>query len=167
MEGCLNGQSVMCDLVGASPQIQRLREEVPRLAGHEVGVLLQGETGTGKELVARALHERSPRRDKPFVAVSCCALSEELFESELFGHERGAFTGAARMHKGRFERADKGTLFLDEIGDMPPRTQAKLLRVLEQGMIERVGAERELHVDVRVLAATNISLEQAVDFCPG
>jgi DNA-binding NtrC family response regulator len=124
--------------------------------------VVTGETGTGKELVARALHERSPRSGGPYVAVNCSAIAEELLESELFGHEKGAFTGAVRTHKGRFERADGGTLFLDEIGDMPLHTQSRLLRALEEGRIERVGAEAERKVDVRVVAATNVPLEQAV-----
>jgi len=149
-------------IVGRSRPMLEVFYKIEVYGPTDAPVVISGETGTGKELVARALHERSPRRDKPFVAVNCCALSEDLFESELFGHEKGAFTGAVRSHKGRFERADKGTLFLDEVGDMPLRTQAKLLRVLEQGTIERVGGEREQPVDVRILAATNISLEQAV-----
>ena len=125
-------------------------------------VLTTGETGTGKELVARALHARSSRARRPFVALNCTALNEELFESELFGHEKGAFTGANRQHRGRFERANGGTLFLDEIGDMSGRVQGKLLRALEEGVIERVGSEAEQRVDVRFIAATNTPLEQAV-----
>ncbi len=128
----------------------------------EASVIVTGETGTGKELVARALHDRSPRQGAPFVAVNCTALTPELFESELFGHEKGSFTGAYRQHRGRFERANGGTLFLDEIGDMPPVTQAKLLRALEEGVIERVGSEQEQRVNVRVVAATNVALEQSV-----
>ena len=128
----------------------------------EAPLLISGETGTGKELVARAVHAVSNRKTRPFVALNCTALNEELFESELFGHERGAFTGANRLHKGRFERADHGTLFLDEIGDMSLRVQAKLLRALEEGVIERVGAEAERKVDVRVVAATNVSLDKSV-----
>jgi transcriptional regulator with GAF, ATPase, and Fis domain len=149
-------------LVGRSRPMLEVFHKIEVYGPTDASVIITGETGTGKELVARALHERSGRRDKPFVAVNCTALSEELFESELFGHERGAFTGALRSHKGRFERADKGTLFLDEIGDMSSRTQAKLLRTLEQGTIERVGGEQEQRVDVRILAATNMSLEQMV-----
>jgi len=149
-------------LIGRSQAMLEVFYKIEVYGPTDAPVVVSGETGTGKELVARALHERSPRRDRPFVAVNCTALSEDLFESELFGHERGAFTGAVRSHKGRFERANAGTLFLDEIGDMPQRTQAKLLRVLEQGIFERVGGEREEHVNVRILAATNLSLEQAV-----
>jgi len=149
-------------IVGRSKPMLAVFYKIEVYGPTEAPLIITGETGTGKELVARALHERSLRRDRPFVAVNCTALSEELFESELFGHERGAFTGALRSHKGRFERADKGTLFLDEIGDMSPRTQSKLLRVLEQGTIERVGGEEERRVDVRTLAATNMSLEQMV-----
>jgi sigma-54 specific flagellar transcriptional regulator A len=149
-------------IVGRSQPMLEVFYKIEVYGPTEAPVVISGETGTGKELVARALHERSGRRDKPFVAVNCTALSEELFESELFGHERGAFTGAVRSHKGRFERADKGTLFLDEIGDMPVPIQSKLLRVLEHGMFERVGAEHEQRVDVRILAATNMSLERAV-----
>lgn len=149
-------------IIGSSTPMKNVFHKINLYGPAEAPVIITGETGTGKELIARALHERSKRRQMPFVAVNCCALSEDLFESELFGHERGSFTGAVKTHKGRFERADKGTLFLDEIGDMPIRTQAKLLRVLEEGTIERVGGEEEYPVDVRIIAATNISLEQAV-----
>jgi len=156
------GIGIFHGLVGRSKPMLKVFYKIEVYGPTDASVIISGETGTGKELVAQALHERSPRRGKSFVAVNCTALSEELFESELFGHERGAFTGAFRSHKGRFERADKGTLFLDEIGDMSPRTQAKLLRVLEHGTIERVGGEQEQRVDVRILAATNRSLEQIV-----
>jgi DNA-binding NtrC family response regulator len=149
-------------LVGSSPALREVLRKVGLYAASDAPVVVTGETGTGKELVARALHLQSPRRERDFVAVNCTAISEELLESELFGHEKGAFTGALRTHRGRFERADRGTLFLDEIGDMPLRTQAKLLRVLEDGRVERVGAEQAVKVDVRVVAATNVALEQAV-----
>lgn len=149
-------------MVGNSPAIREVFRKISLFAPTDAAVVITGETGTGKELVARALHDQSLRPDGPFVAVNCSAISEELLESELFGHEKGAFTGAVRTHRGRFERADGGTLFLDEIGDMPLGTQAKLLRVLEEGTIERVGSEREQRIDVRIVAATNVPLEQAV-----
>jgi transcriptional regulator with GAF, ATPase, and Fis domain len=149
-------------LVGESLPMLEVFHRIALYGPLEAPVVITGETGTGKELVARALHERSPRTAMPFVPVNCTALTPELFESELFGHEKGSFTGAYRQHRGRFERADKGTLFLDEIGDMPPMTQAKMLRALEEGVIERVGSEDTREVDVRVLAATNVALEQAV-----
>jgi DNA-binding NtrC family response regulator len=149
-------------LVGASPALHQVLRKIQLYGPTDAAVVITGETGTGKELVAKALHQASGRQRGPYIAVNCSAISDELLESELFGHEKGAFTGAVRSHRGRFERADGGTLFLDEIGDMPLRTQAKLLRALEGGRIERVGAETEKHVDVRVLAATNVPLEQAV-----
>ncbi len=149
-------------LIGQSLPMLEVFHKIATYAPTEAPVIITGETGTGKELVARALHERSKRTKGAFVAVNCNALTAELFESELFGHERGSFTGAHRQHRGRFERAHGGTLFLDEIGDMPPFTQAKMLRALEEGVIERVGSEREQEVDVRVVAATNVALEQAV-----
>jgi DNA-binding NtrC family response regulator len=149
-------------LVGKSLRMLEVYRRISIYGPAHAPVVITGETGTGKELVARALHERSPRADGPFVPVNCTALSPELFESELFGHEKGSFTGAHRQHVGRFERADGGTLFLDEIGDMPLYTQAKLLRALEEGVIERVGGESERRVDVRALAATNLPLERAV-----
>ena len=147
---------------GTSPAIREVFRKIACYAPSDASVVITGETGTGKELAARALHEGSPRSHGPFVAVNCSAISGELLESELFGHEKGAFTGAVRTHRGRFERADGGTLFLDEIGEMPLHTQAKLLRVLEERRIERVGAEQEREIDVRVVCATNVSLEQAV-----
>jgi len=149
-------------LVGSGPAMREVFRKIALYAPADAAVVITGETGTGKELVARALHERSARGKGPYVAVNCSAIAEELLESELFGHEKGAFTGAVRTHRGRFERADGGTLFLDEIGDMPLHTQSRLLRALEGGSIERVGSENERRVDVRVVAATNVPLEQAV-----
>src|SRR5207237_5840253 len=135
---------------------------IDRVADTDVTVLVRGESGTGKELVARALHASSLRRDKPFVKVNCAALPTELLESELFGFERGAFTGAIQHKPGKFEFANHGTMFLDEIGDMSPPLQAKLLQVLQDGEFSRLGGKHDVHVDVRVLAATNQDLEQAV-----
>ncbi|WP_305041395.1 sigma-54 interaction domain-containing protein [Geoalkalibacter sp.] len=149
-------------LVGASPAMAEVRRKIGLYAASDASVVITGETGTGKELVARALHLESVRRAGPYVVMNCAAIAEDLLESELFGHEKGAFTGALRTHRGRFERAHGGSLFLDEIGDMPLHTQTKLLRVLEAGRIERVGAEQEQQVDVRVLCATNVPLERAV-----
>jgi sigma-54 specific flagellar transcriptional regulator A len=155
-------ERTFCGLVGAGAAMQALFGKISRYGPTDAPVLVTGETGTGKELVARALHHESARRSRPFVALNCSALNEDLFESELFGHERGAFTGAVGVHRGRFERADGGTLFLDEIGDMPLRVQAKLLRVLEDGVFERVGGEKEIRGDARIVAATNAPLERAV-----
>jgi transcriptional regulator with GAF, ATPase, and Fis domain len=149
-------------MVGKSPALMNVVRKIEIYGPTEAPVLVTGETGTGKELAARAVHACSRRRKYPFVAVNCAALSPELLESELFGHERGAFTGAVRAHKGRFERAHQGTLFLDEIGEMPATAQTKLLRVLEDGEIERLGSEQALRIDVRLIVATNIALEQAV-----
>jgi len=149
-------------LVGNSPGMQDVFRKISLYAETDASVVVTGETGSGKELVARALHDQSPRREHAFVAVNCSAISAELLESELFGHEKGAFTGAVRAHKGRFERADLGTIFLDEVGDMPESAQVKLLRVLEEGLLERVGGEKPVRVDVRVVAATNVPLERAV-----
>jgi len=149
-------------LVGTGAAMREVFRKIELYGPADAAVVITGETGTGKELVARALHERSPRAGGPYISVNCSAIAEELLESELFGHEKGAFTGALRTHRGRFERADGGTLFLDEIGDMPLHSQSRLLRVLEVGQIERVGAEEERRIDVRVVAATNVPLEQAV-----
>lgn len=149
-------------LVGQSLPMLQVYDRIQTYGPTEAAVLVTGETGTGKELVARALHDRSRRAEKPYVAVNCNALTADLFESELFGHEKGSFTGAIRQHRGRFERADGGTLFLDEIGDMPLFTQAKMLRALEEGIIERIGSEKEQRVDVRIISATNVPLQQAV-----
>ncbi len=150
------------DLVGASSAIRRLRETIARAAPTPATVLVTGESGTGKELVARAIHALSPRKDQPFVRVNCAAIPEELIESELFGHEKGSFTGAVRKQIGKFVAADGGTIFLDEIGDLSARAQAKVLRVLESGDVEPVGAEKVVRVDVRVVAATNRDLEQEI-----
>ncbi len=149
-------------IVGASPAMRRLFETIDRIADTDVTVLIRGESGTGKELVANALHYRSPRRAKPLVKTNCAALSRELVESELFGHERGSFTGAIARREGKFEAADGGTLLLDECGDMPLETQAKLLRALQEKEFERIGGNQHIRVDVRVLAATNQDLEAAV-----
>jgi two-component system, NtrC family, nitrogen regulation response regulator NtrX len=150
------------ELVGSGPAMQRLLEQISRVAASETRVCIIGETGTGKELVARAIHEKSARREAPFITLNCAAVPAELIESELFGHEKGAFTGATARHTGKFEQAEGGTLFLDEIGDMPLSMQAKLLRVLEEGEIERVGGDRPLRVNVRVLVATHRNLEDLV-----
>jgi DNA-binding NtrC family response regulator len=149
-------------IIGTSPSMRRVFETIDKIADTDVTVLIRGESGTGKELVANALHYRSPRRSRPFVKMNCAALSRELVESELFGHEKGAFTGASARREGKFEAADGGTLFLDECGDMPLETQAKLLRALQEKEFERVGGNHPIRVDVRVLAATNQDLETAV-----
>ena len=142
-------------LLGESASMHKLREMIDRVANSQAPVHISGESGTGKELVARALHEHSPRVDAPFIALNTTAIASELLESELFGHERGAFTGADRLRIGRFEQADGGTLFLDEIGDMSVDLQTRLLRVLAEGEFFRVGGQKAIHVDVRIIAATN------------
>lgn len=148
------------DIIGTSPGIQQVLETVKKVAPSSSAVLIRGESGTGKELIARAIHYNSPRRDKPFVRMSCAVLTESLLESELFGHEKGAFTGALADRPGRFEVADGGTMFLDEIGDVSPRTQVKLLRVLQEKEFERVGSNQTRTVDVRIITATNRNLEE-------
>ena len=150
-------------IIYASAQMDKIIERVKRLAPTDASVLITGETGTGKELIAQAIHQNSPRKKKPFVALNCAALSEHLLESELFGHVRGSFTGAAADRVGRVEYAHGGTLFLDEVGDMPMPTQIKLLRVLENGEIVRVGENKPVEVNVRVLSATNRDLEDAME----
>ncbi|HRP08771.1 MAG TPA: sigma-54 dependent transcriptional regulator, partial [Gemmatimonadales bacterium] len=150
------------DLVGGSEAMQRIRELIAQVAATEARVLILGESGTGKELVAGAIHRQGRRATGAFVSVNCAAIPRDLVESEMFGHERGAFTGATDRRIGRVELADGGTLFLDEVGDLQLEAQAKLLRVLETGEIQRIGAERTTHVDIRVLAATNRRLEEAV-----
>jgi Nif-specific regulatory protein len=153
---------VESELIGSSPQIMQVQQEIGRAAPSRATVLIRGESGVGKELVARAVHYSSPRRKGPFVCLNCAALSESLLESELFGHERGAFTGATERKIGKFEAADQGTLMLDEIGEMSPTIQSKFLRVLEGHPFERVGGSQQIKVDVRVIAATNRDLEKAV-----
>ena len=150
------------ELVGSGPAMKQLLAQVERVAASETRVCILGETGTGKELVARAIHEKSPRREHPFITLNCAAVPAELIESELFGHEKGSFTGAASRHLGKFEQAEAGTLFLDEIGDMPLAMQAKLLRVLEESEVERVGGDKPIKVNVRVLVATHRHLEELV-----
>jgi len=149
-------------LVGSGAAMKKLLAQIDRVAGSETRICILGETGTGKELVARAIHERSARREMPFITLNCAAVPAELIESELFGHEKGAFTGAAGRHIGKFEQAESGTLFLDEIGDMPVAMQAKLLRVLEEGEVERVGGDKPVKVNVRVVVATHRKLEELV-----
>ena len=149
-------------LIGNSPKMRDLIEKVKAFAPTKATVLILGENGTGKELVAKALHTNSPRKNKPFVAMNCAALNENLLDDEMFGHEPGAFTGADKLRKGKFEYANGGTLFLDEVGDMPPGLQAKLLRVLENGEVTRIGSNETIKVDVRLVAATNRDLEQMI-----
>jgi two-component system, NtrC family, nitrogen regulation response regulator NtrX len=150
------------ELVGSGTAMSKLLAQIDRVAPSETRICILGETGTGKELVARAIHEKSPRRENAFVTLNCAAVPAELIESELFGHEKGAFTGAAGRHIGKFEQAEGGTLFLDEIGDMPLAMQAKLLRVLEEGEVERVGGDKPIKVNVRVIVATHRNLEDLV-----
>ncbi len=150
------------EILGQAPSMQEVFRAIGRLAQSHATVMTTGESGTGKELVARALHRHSPRRDKPFIAINTAAIPKDLLESELFGHERGAFTGAQAMRRGRFEQADGGTLFLDEIGDMPPDLQTRLLRVLSDGQFYRVGGHQPIKANVRVIAATHQNLEQRV-----
>ena len=150
-------------IIGKNSRMQEIYQLIEKVAPTPASVLITGESGTGKELVARAIHINSPREKAPFISVNCAALPETLLESELFGHERGAFTGATSMRKGRFELADTGTLFLDEIGDIPLPLQAKLLRVLQERIFERVGGVKSIKVDVRILTATNRDLKDEVD----
>jgi PAS domain S-box-containing protein len=158
----LGGRDAESEVVGLDPGLRRVMETVARVAGTNTNVLITGETGTGKELVARAIHEASPRRERLLVKVNCAAISAGLVESELFGHEKGAFTGAVQRRKGRFELAHGGTLFLDEVGELPPETQVKLLRVLQEREFERVGGSETVRIDVRLIAATNRNLREMV-----
>ncbi len=150
-------------LIGSGEAMRRVFETIQKVAETDLSVMIRGESGTGKELVAQALHGASSRRSRSFVAVNCAAINRELVESELFGHEKGAFTGADRRRIGRFEAADGGTIFLDEIGDMAPETQAKVLRVLEERQLERVGSTQTIEVDVRVVSATHCDLEEEIE----
>ena len=157
------GRTTMADtIVGETSGLQGVMERVDRVASSDLPVLIIGETGTGKELIARVIHNRSSRSAGPIIRVNCGAIPPELIDSELFGHERGAFTGAVERRRGWFERADGGTLFLDEIGEMPPAAQVRLLRILQDGWLERVGGGQPIHVDVRVVAATHRDLAQMV-----
>jgi len=150
-------------MIGESPALQAIIEMIDRVAPTDARVMITGENGTGKELVARMLHEQSGRKDGPMIEVNCAAIPAELIESELFGHEKGSFTSAVKMRKGRFELAQKGTLFLDEIGDMSLQAQAKMLRALQEGRIQRVGGDKDISVDVRVVAATNKDLRAEIE----
>ncbi|MEQ1946062.1 MAG: sigma-54 dependent transcriptional regulator [Bryobacteraceae bacterium] len=162
LERELSYHGVLGEMVGASPRMKEVFSLIQQVAPSRAGVLITGESGTGKELAARAIHNLSPRRAGPFVAINCAAMPDTLMESELFGHEKGAFTGAVERRAGCFELAQDGTVLLDEIGDMPPATQAKLLRVLEDGRVRRLGGKSEIQLDVRVIAATNSALDQAI-----
>ncbi|MEZ6187153.1 MAG: sigma-54 dependent transcriptional regulator [Planctomycetota bacterium] len=158
----MENHGLLEELIGSSPAIRELSQVIVRVAASHASVLISGETGTGKELVARAIHEHSDAKDGPFVAINCAAVPAALLESELFGHERGAFTDARETRAGLFQKARGGTVFLDEVGDMPPELQAKLLRVLQERTVRPVGSDREVPIEVRILAATHRNLEQEV-----
>src|SRR5207249_2411722 len=158
----LRDQGSFGRMIGNSPRVRTVYRTIEQAAPTSASVLIWGESGTGKELAAQTIHELSPRSSFPFVAINCAAIPETLLESEIFGHEKGAFTGAAERRQGCFELADRGTLFLDEIGEMTPQTQVKLLRVLQERTFRRVGGRTEQSVDVRVIAATNIDPIEAV-----
>jgi two-component system nitrogen regulation response regulator GlnG len=161
-DGAPESSNITPEILGKAPSMQEVFRAVGRLSQSHATVLINGESGTGKELVARALHRHSPRADKPFIAINTAAIPRDLLESELFGHERGAFTGASAQRRGRFEQAEGGTLFLDEIGDMPPELQTRLLRVLSDGHFYRVGGHQPIKANVRVIAATHQNLEERV-----
>src|SRR6266571_6191499 len=158
----LQDRGTFGELVGNSEAMRQVYALIEQVAPSSPSVLITGESGTGKELVARTIHKLSPRKERPFVAINCSAIPETLMESELFGHEKGAFTGAASRRQGCFELADTGTLLLDEIAEMPPLLQAKLLRVIEERFVRRLGSRKEVPVDVRILAATNKDPHEAV-----
>src|SRR5262249_11013373 len=162
LERQLSYTGVMGSMVGASERMQEVFALIRQAAPSRAAVLITGESGTGKELAARAIHALSPRKNGPFVAINCAAMPDTLMESELFGHEKGAFTGAVERRAGCFELAQNGTVLLDEIGDMPVGTQAKLLRVLEDGRVRRLGGKNEIQLDVRVIASTNSPLDNAI-----
>ncbi|MEW6208305.1 MAG: sigma-54 dependent transcriptional regulator, partial [Acidobacteriota bacterium] len=162
LRNAVAGSGTFGNLIGSSPQMEKVYSLIEKVAQTDVSVLIMGESGTGKEMVAREIHSRSRIKSGPFVALNCAAMPEELIESELFGHEKGAFTGAAARRAGKFEIADKGTLFLDEIGDMSPKTQAKVLRVLEEKKFQRLGSNEELSTDARIISATNKQLAEEV-----
>ncbi len=151
------------EMIGESKQIKQILEQIELVAPNDITVFLEGETGTGKELVARLIHDKSPRSKKPFIAVDCGAIPETLFESEMFGHEKGAFTGAVNTRIGKFEQADKGTLFLDEIGNLPLNMQAKLLRAIQDKQIMRIGGKQSIDIDVRIIVASNINLVENIE----
>src|SRR5690554_5800050 len=161
-DGAAEDSTVAPEILGQAPALQEVFRAIGRLSQSHATVLINGESGAGKELVARALHRHSPRRDAPFIAINTAAIPRDLLESELFGHERGAFTGAATQRRGRFEQAEGGTLFLDEIGDMPAELQTRLLRVLSDGHFYRVGGQQPIRANVRVIAATHQDLEERV-----
>ena len=163
LRATLNGHFERSKLIGNSPVITNLLATVYQVAPSEASILIHGESGTGKELVAAAIHRNSNRRDGPFISLNCAAITETLFESELFGHEKGAFTGAHRRTEGRFQQADGGTLFLDEVSEMPLTMQVKLLRVLQERKVTRVGGSQEVMIDVRIISATNRDLEKAIE----
>ena len=158
----IEGKTTFENMIGKSHEIQKVFDLVKKVAPSKASVLITGESGVGKEMIANALHNLSPRKDKPFIKVHCAALSDSLLESELFGHEKGAFTGAIAMKRGRFELAHEGTIFLDEIGEISQNVQVKLLRVIQERKFERVGGEETLDVDVRIIAATNRNLEEEI-----
>lgn len=162
LEDSYRAPDIGLDFIGASPALQKVRQAIARIAPTDSTTLILGETGVGKEMVAQSLHAQSRRSDRPFVVVDCAALQEHLLQSELFGHEKGAFTGAARLKHGLFEVGNNGTIFLDEVGEMSPEVQAKLLRVLETGRFRRLGGTKEITVDVRVISATNRHLRDAI-----